>query len=232
MRRGARVIVSVALGLLLSMNATADEIVFSDDFSSGIGDAWTVHGSAQMFGSRLIVYGPTLFGNGVESFPISRDSDSTLYFRGDYWVTEEGGAPGDCGVVTFEWGAGWVAWKLMFVNASGDTTVQRIRFVVELVGTGQKLDEADLGEFMPDTRGYGWEIAVTRSGDYAVSIDDGDGWEVRHTGSPFPVFPSSPSLCLTQDGPGVGHWDNIVVGWRDYTPVASQSWGRVKALFR
>ena len=220
--------------LLLAASGSADEIVFSDDFSDGIDPSWTVYGNAHEYNGRLLVWSCDEFDSGVESPTLERVSGSTLCIQGEYMTVTWPSGVADRGTVGLQWypNAASIVNHLQFVTASGDTVVNRIRYIIGILDVGFVIYEADLGSFSADHQ-YMWRFEFTDD-EYVISIDEGEGWEARYTGSgdDLLLLPPTLHLCLTGAGDGAGYWDDILVTRREESPVESLTWGRVKALYR
>jgi hypothetical protein len=213
--------------LLVAISGSADEIIFSDDFSYGIGPTWTVYGSAYEYGGSAIVWSDDEFDSGLESIALERTPGSTLRIQGEYMIVASPSGVPDRGVVGFRWNP-VIAHHLEFVHMSGDTLVNRIRHRVYLTDAPFVFWQADLGAF--EGWRYMWRFEFTEDG-YEISIDEGEGWETRFIGSVELLLPTL-HLCLTGAGDGAGYWDDILVTRSVPTPVESMTWGRVKALYQ
>ena len=214
--------------LLAAVSGSADEVVFSDDFADGIDPTWTVHGNAYEYNHRAIVWSDDEFDSGLESIALERVPGTTLRIQGEYLTVEWPSGVADRGVVGFSWYPA-IAHHLEFVNTSGETLVNRIRHRVYLTDAPFVFWQADLGAFSPGWN-YMWRFEFTDD-EYEISIDEGEGWETRFTGSDELLL-STLHLCLTGAGDGAGYWDDILVTRRVPTPVELMTWARVKALYR
>lgn len=220
---------SVAVCLLITTPLWG-QVLFYDDFDAGIDEEnWTVHGTGYVAGYQCeaIIWSNSLFHAGLESAIIDLSPYSpgdSFYVQGQYWTRSAPAITAGTGAVMV--GLGWNGldnqfYWLEFITVSGDTSVYRIRY--------HGCYDADIGAFSIDHI-YHWKFSFTSLFQCEIYIDEGEGWELRH--SEIGALGNMPVvICLTGAGGGWGRWNNIEMGI-DTTPVRSRSWGSIKALYR
>ncbi len=216
----------------------AADVLFFDGFDYIDPGNWDDLGGCYTYQGELYVESNPMFSGGlssVQSFSVPDAEGECIYFSGlnkrrlsnpaatsRVWIAYVQSL-GDGGIPLHFGG------YLDFVTADGVTNVY-----FGWLTASDPFELSHIGTF-DDAAVILWKLSIESSVEYFQRADvylkqSGEEWDLRYTCWEFPDVPLN--IGLTGEGGGQAVWDDIEVGLEPGTPVESESWTNIKAMFR